>query len=33
MDEGLDPELGLVRGSKLEQLLKESEGFLGMSKI
>ena len=33
MDEGLDPEIGLVRGSKLEQLLKESEGFLGMSKI
>ena len=33
MDEGLDPEAGLVRGSRLEQMLKNAEGFQGMSKI
>lgn len=33
MDEGLDQETGLVRGSKLEQILKNAEGFQGMSKI
>jgi hypothetical protein len=33
MDEGLDPEVGLVRGSKLEEMLKNAEGFIGMSKI
>lgn len=33
MDEGLDPEVGLVRGSRLEQMLKSAEGFQGMSKI
>ena len=33
MDEGLDPEAGLVRGSRLEQLLKSADGFDGMSKI
>ena len=33
MDEGLDPEAGLVRGSRLEQLLKSADGFNGMSKV
>ena len=33
MDEGLDQETGLVRGSRLEQMLKNAEGFQGMSKI
>ena len=33
MDEGLDPEAGLVRGSRLEQLLKSADGFDGMSKV
>lgn len=33
MDEGLDPEAGLVRGSRLEQLLKSTDGFDGMSKV
>ena len=33
MDEGLDPEAGLVRGSRLEQMLKNAESFQGMSKI
>ena len=33
MDEGLDPEVGLVRGSRLEQLLKSADGFDGMSKV
>ena len=33
MDEGLDPEAGLIRGSRLEQILKNAEGFQGMSKI
>ena len=31
MNEGLDPDGGLVRGSQLETLLKSSEGFKGMS--
>ena len=32
-DEGLDPTSGLVRGSQLEALLKNAEGFAGMSKL
>lgn len=33
MDEGLDPEAGLIRGSRLEQILKSAENFNGMSKV
>ena len=33
MDEGLDQENGLVRGSRLEAILKNAEGFKGMSEI
>ena len=33
MDEGLDVDNGLVRGSRLEELLKNAEGFQGMSTI
>lgn len=33
MDEGLDPEAGLIRGSRLEQILKSAENFDGMSKV
>ena len=33
MDKGLDPETGLIRGSRLEQILKSSENFEGMSKV
>ena len=33
MDEGLDVDNGLVRGSRLEELLKNAEGFQGMSAI
>lgn len=33
MDEGLDPQAGLIRGSRLEQILKSSENFDGMSKV
>lgn len=33
MNEGLDPESGLVRGSRLEELLKSTDGFDGMSKL
>lgn len=33
MDEGLDPEGGLIRGSRLEQILKSAENFDGMSKV
>jgi hypothetical protein len=33
MDEGLDVDNGLVRGSRLEELLKNTEGFQGMSAI
>jgi hypothetical protein len=33
MDAGLDKEHGLVRGSRLEEILRESENFTGMSEI
>jgi hypothetical protein len=33
MSEGLDEDSGLVRGSRLEELLKNVEGFQGMSAI
>jgi hypothetical protein len=33
MEEGLDPESGLIRGSRLEELLKDEAGFSGMSKL
>ena len=33
MDEGLDEDSGLIRGSRLEELLKNAEGFQGMSTI
>ena len=33
LEEGLDEEVGLIRGSKLEQILKDSENFNGMSKV
>ena len=33
MGEGLDEDNGLVRGSRLEELLKNAEGFQGMSAI
>ena len=33
MDDGLDKDNGLVRGSRLEELLKSSEGYKGMSEI
>ena len=33
MESGLDKETGLVRGSRLEELLKSSEGFEGMSQL
>lgn len=33
MDEGLDPQAGLIRGSRLEQILKSAENFDGMSKV
>jgi hypothetical protein len=33
MDEGLDKDSGLVRGSRLEQILRDSENFTGMSEI
>ena len=33
MEEGLDKDSGLVRGSRLEELLKSAEGYAGMSEI
>ena len=33
MEDGLDKDSGLVRGSRLEELLKSAEGFKGMSEI
>lgn len=33
MDEGLDKDTGLVRGSRLEDLLKSADGYKGMSEI
>lgn len=33
MDEGLDPDGGLVRGTRLESILKSAEGYEGMSEI
>ena len=33
MDEGLDKDTGLVRGSLLEDLLKSADGYKGMSEI
>jgi hypothetical protein len=33
IDEGLDKDSGLVRGSRLEELLKTADGFAGMSEI
>lgn len=33
MDEGLDKDTGLVRGSRLEEILKSAEGYKGMSEI
>ena len=33
LEEGLDEEVGLIRGSKLEEILKDSENFNGMSKV
>ena len=33
MDEGLDKDTGLVRGSRLEDLLKSADGYEGMSEI
>lgn len=33
MDEGLDKDNGLIRGSRLEEVLKNAEGFKGMSEI
>jgi hypothetical protein len=33
LEEGLDEEVGLIRGSKLEEILKEADNFNGMSKV
>ena len=33
IDEGLDKETGLIRGSQLETLLKNKDGFAGMSQL
>jgi hypothetical protein len=33
MDDGLDKDSGLVRGSRLEEILKSAEGYEGMSEI
>ena len=33
MDEGLDADTGLVRGSRLEELLKSADAYQGMSEI
>lgn len=33
MSDGLDPETGLIRGRRLEELLKSADGFDGMSKL
>ena len=33
MDDGLDPDKGLIRGSRLEELLQSSAGYIGMSEI
>jgi hypothetical protein len=33
MDEGLDQENGLIRGSRLEEILKNSDNFKGLSAI
>jgi hypothetical protein len=33
MEEGLDENNGLIRGERLEELLKSAEGFEGLSKI
>lgn len=33
MDEGLDKEEGLVRGSRLEEILKDADNFAGLSAI
>ena len=33
MDDGLDKDTGLIRGSRLEEILKNSDGFAGMSEI
>jgi hypothetical protein len=33
MEDGLDKDSGLVRGSRLEQLLKGGEGYEGLSNI
>jgi hypothetical protein len=33
MNDGLDPESGLIRGRRLEELLKSADGFDGMSKL
>ena len=33
MDDGLDKDTGLVRGSRLEEILKSAEGYKGMSEI
>lgn len=33
MTEGLDKDTGLIRGSRLEELLKSADGFDGMSKL
>ena len=33
MDDGLDKDAGLVRGSRLEEILKNSDNFTGMSEI
>ena len=33
MDTGLDEDTGLIRGSKLEEILKDSANFAGMSEI
>ena len=33
MNDGLDPDTGVVRGSRLEELLKNTDGFKGMSEL
>ena len=33
MDEGLDKDTGLVRGSRLEEILKSTDGYSGLSEI
>jgi hypothetical protein len=33
MEDGLDEENGLITGSRLEDILKNAEGFIGLSEI